>query len=185
MLTLPRRFLVLIALMFWQGGFLFYASVVVPIGQQVLGSHRAQGNITQQVTDYMNLSGGIALLPLAWDCAVGQDPSSRRRYLRWLCWLGMAVGLAALVWLHPQLDAALKSNTRDEYAWFRSAHRWYLWISSIQWGFGIGYVALMLRGWSAEDGTFAKPQAAGEKKCPVVGSSGVAQSPESSADGTH
>ena len=30
-----RRYLVVIALMFWQGGFTFYAAVVVPVGTAV------------------------------------------------------------------------------------------------------------------------------------------------------
>ncbi len=38
MFRLLRRSLVVIALMFWQGGFTFYAAVVVPIGQDVLQS---------------------------------------------------------------------------------------------------------------------------------------------------
>jgi len=31
-ILLARRFLTIAALMFWQGGFTFYAAVVVPIG---------------------------------------------------------------------------------------------------------------------------------------------------------
>ena len=40
-MTTLRRFLGLCALLFWQGGFTFYAAVVVPIAGQVLphGSH--------------------------------------------------------------------------------------------------------------------------------------------------
>jgi hypothetical protein len=45
--------LTLIALFFWQGGFTFYASVVVPIGQEVFGPLR-QGFLTRQVTVYLN-----------------------------------------------------------------------------------------------------------------------------------
>ena len=65
MLTLLRRFLVVSALMFWQGGFLFYASIVVPIGQEVLPTPQDQGFITRHVTKSMNVSGAVALLPLA------------------------------------------------------------------------------------------------------------------------
>ena len=66
MLTLLRRFSVIAALMFWQGGFTFYAAVVVPIGQENLG-HEEQGFITREVTNYLNLAGAAALLLLAWD----------------------------------------------------------------------------------------------------------------------
>src|SRR5260370_16274673 len=72
--TLVRRVLVLAALMFWQGGFTFYAAVVVPVGQDVLGSHLAQGFITRQVTNYLNLAGGLALGILGWE---SKSPSPR------------------------------------------------------------------------------------------------------------
>jgi hypothetical protein len=38
--TVLRRLLLLLALMFWQGGFMFYGAVVVPVGAEALGSHR-------------------------------------------------------------------------------------------------------------------------------------------------
>src|SRR5215468_6101686 len=83
MFILVRRFLVLVALMFWQGGFTFYAAVVVPVGQNELGSHLQQGFITRQVTDYLNLSGAIALFLLGCDVAASRDRSTGRRWARW------------------------------------------------------------------------------------------------------
>ena len=69
-----RRYLVLLALSFWQGGFTFYAAVVVPVGQEVFG-HLRQGFITRQVTVYLNLAGAVALLVLVWDLVAARDPS--------------------------------------------------------------------------------------------------------------
>lgn len=43
----------------WQGGFMFYGGVVVPTGAAVLGSEVEQGFITQSVTNYLNLAGGV------------------------------------------------------------------------------------------------------------------------------
>ena len=63
-MTILRRFLVLIALFFWQGGFTFYAAVVVPVGQQVLHSHLRQGFVTQQVTNYLNLLPGAKIVEM-------------------------------------------------------------------------------------------------------------------------
>jgi len=153
MTTLLRRFLVLAGLMFWQGGFVFYASVVVPVAQTVIG-HTRQGFITRQVTDYLNLSGAVALVPLAWDIAASADPSVSRRRLRWACWLGMGLGLVALLWFHAQLNSLVDADRQLvlDAAAYRPRHRWYLWISTIQWFIAVGYTGLMLRAWREEDG---------------------------------
>src|SRR5437588_13086980 len=107
MAAIFRRFVVLAALMFWQGGFTFYAAVVVPVGQEELGSHLQQGFITRQVTNYLNLSGAAALVLLAWDVLVSRDGSKARRLTRWMAWTGMFVTLVALAWLHQRLEQLL------------------------------------------------------------------------------
>jgi hypothetical protein len=153
MSTLVRRFVVLAALMFWQGGFTFYAAVVVPVGQEELGSHLQQGFITRQVTHYLNLSGAAALILLAWDAAVSRDRSRARRWARWTAWMGMVATLAALVWLHQQLEQLLNLEMRELASpkAFRAGHRWYLWLSTIQWAFGLVYAVFALQAWRAED----------------------------------
>jgi hypothetical protein len=183
MITLLRRFLVLAGLMFWQGGFTFYAGAVVPVGQTVVG-HRQQGFITRQVTDYLNLSGAAALVFFAWDAAVSTDRCVRRRRGIWAAWLGMAVSLALLFWLHERMDERLDPRSLRvlDRPLFQVEHRWYLWLSTFQWACAVAYAVLTIRAWQGEERT--KNLAAGEMKCPVVNSSGVAQSPKSSADGT-
>jgi hypothetical protein len=153
MWTLLRRFLVVAALMFWQGGFTFYAAVVVPVGQDVLGSHREQGFITRQVTNYLNLTGAVALLPLAWDAAVSGDPVARWRRLRWAAWLGMALILGLLVWLHLHMDELLDPEAHRLFnpQLFRVEHRGYLWASTLQWCCSVLYALLALRAWREED----------------------------------
>src|SRR5213082_1434097 len=121
MVLVLRRLVVLAALMFWQGGFTFYAAVVVPVGQSVLGSHRRQGMITRVVTDYLNLTGAVALVPLAWDAAAGG-----RRRGRWLTWAVMAVAQVALVGLHGHLNDLLDPDRAVllDVTAFRAGHRW-------------------------------------------------------------
>jgi hypothetical protein len=151
-MLLLRRYLVLAALFFWQGGFTFYSSVVVPAGQQVYG-HRRQGFITQKVTEYMNLTGAIALAVLVWELVASRDPAPWRRWGRWLCWAGMVVALLWLYWLHGQLDELLVRKgliIRDEEA-FRPQHRLYLWISTVQWAFALLYLLLTLTLWRSQD----------------------------------
>lgn len=55
-----RRLLLLWSLMFWQGGFMFYGGVVVPVSSRILGSDLEQGWITRSVTNYLNVSGAVA-----------------------------------------------------------------------------------------------------------------------------
>src|SRR5438128_7323592 len=82
MLNSLRRLLFLWLLMVWQGGFFFYSAVVVHIGIQLLGDME-QGQITQQVTNWLNLAGVFALTAWAWDIAV-EPSTSRVRRQRWL-----------------------------------------------------------------------------------------------------
>jgi hypothetical protein len=163
---LVRRYVVLVALMFWQGGFLFYSAVVVPIGQQVLYPPSEQGFITRQVTDYLNLSGAFCLALLAWDLLAGRDPLRPRRWGRWSLMLVMAATLGLLAHLHLRLDAQLDPVQRivlyDRE--FYPLHRMYLWTQTVQWGAAMLYVALMVWAWRAED--VNGPSASGNTRSP-------------------
>jgi hypothetical protein len=152
MVTLLRRLLVLIALMFWQGGFTFYASVVVPVAQQQLG-HRGQGFITVEVTNFLNLAGAAAVAVLAWDLAALKERPGLRRNLLWSCWAGMLVTLVLLVRQHMSLAAMMIPANRQltNPSLFSAMHRWYLWLSTFQWVFALGYAGLSLWTWRCED----------------------------------
>lgn len=120
------RFLSVAALAFWMGGFTFYALVVIPAGNRLLGSIE-QGLVTQQVTQWMNLSGVLALAILL--------PGARRT--RWLVgtWFVMAAALAMLFALHPRLDSLIDGSQRavtDETRFYRW-HQAYLAAVTIQW----------------------------------------------------
>jgi hypothetical protein len=149
MATLARRFLVLAALMFWQGGFTFYAAVVVPVGRETIGSR--QSEVTRPVTRYLNLAGAVALVPFAWDVACCRDRTTRRRFVRWGTWAGMALTLAALLWLHPALSARLDAGVSAADDSFHHLHRVYLWVSTVQWACGLVFAGATLRAWRGED----------------------------------
>jgi hypothetical protein len=159
-MILFRRLLLLLLLMFWQGGFTFYASVVVPIGTELLGSARKQGTITRQVTRWMNVAGAVALSAWAWDIAADPAPARNRQRARWLLWFSLALLLAALVWLHPRLDALFDAeNLRVlDLDAFTVLHRWYLWLGAAQWAGGIALILFTLRAW--RDADRASPLAA-------------------------
>jgi hypothetical protein len=154
MVTL-RRYVVLIGLMFWQGGFIFYASVVVPIGTEVLGSPLKQGFITRQVTGWLNVSAAVVLAILAGEMLLGRDAERWRRGTAWACWVGMSACQVVLFRLHSYLDSLMQVRGRivlDPEA-FGYWHRVYLWTHTVQWAFGLVFVALMLMAWRREDAT--------------------------------
>lgn len=143
-----RRFLVLQAFLIWQGGFFFYAVVVVPVGTAVLESAKLQGAITQRTTNWLNAFGVAALTALAWD----QLSSSVRCQRRWLAWWLMALPLAVQIALHPVLDrnfdaAGLAYTDRPTFKYW---HGVYLWATAVHWLAGLAAVWFMLRAWHLE-----------------------------------
>jgi hypothetical protein len=151
-MTLLRRFLVIVALLFWQGGFLFYASVVVPVAQQELGSHLRQGFVTRQVTYFLNLSGAVALAILALELLIA-DGQRWRRWARAILWLAMAAALAALVLLRMHLNSMLDPDRRLvlDREQFYPSHRVYLWVSTFQWACAMLFLWLTVAAWRAVD----------------------------------
>ena len=122
----------------WFGGFTFYVSIVVPIGTDILGSARAQGEITQQVTHWLNLFSAMALAAMMLDGFAW--PKDGWRWIRFASILAMALCLLVLIWLHPQLDDLIDGTRRkirvtDREA-FYATHRLYLWASTLQWAAG-------------------------------------------------
>jgi len=151
-MLLVRRYLAMAALFFWQGGFVFYASVVVPTGQSVLDSHFRQGLITQQVTIWLNISGAIALVAMVWECLAARDRSRWRYWGRIALWLVMLLSLGGLFKVHALLDYMLEQTSYSpDPVEFRLLHRLYLWVQTVQWGAAVVYLALALAAWRNED----------------------------------
>jgi hypothetical protein len=152
-MTLVRRWLLLWALMFWQGGFTFYGGVVVPVGSAVLGSEREQGFIPRSVTNYLNLAGAVALAVWGWDLSAGRALSLGGRRLRWAIWTGLVLSLALLIWLHPRLDELLDPEDVLVLDWhrFRTLHERYLIVSTVRWAGCLLLSALTIRAWRDED----------------------------------
>ena len=151
-MTAIRRYFVVLSLMLWQGGFLFYSAFVVPVGTEILGTAAAQGAITARVTDTLNLCSLPALALLAWDQAVSRDPRKRRTALRWCGW-GIAGGCQiALFVVHQMLDSLMNPDRTYVviHPPFRPLHRIYLWTSTVQWGASLILIWMMIRAWNAE-----------------------------------
>jgi hypothetical protein len=139
-----RRFLVIAAIAFWLGGFTFYAGVAIPMGVEVLGTHRAVGFITQRVTHWLNFAGVVALSIFLANIALGWRASSRvvRRILV-ISWIAMVAIEVELFIMHPMLDRLLITQpVRDilDVDRFDMLHRVYLISTTVQWGFGVVHV---------------------------------------------
>lgn len=139
------RFAALCAFAFWQGGFVFYAGVVVPIGSDELGD-TLQGFITRRVTRSLNVIGLVALALLLVDHLV-HPFQARNKKAFWVLWVLMLGCQTALLILHPMMDLLLEPETVSvlDRRVFRLMHRNYLWTSTILWGASLGWVWLVAR----------------------------------------
>ena len=151
-MTSARRYLVVQALMFWQGGFFFYAAVVVPIGTDVLGSPASQGAITTRVTDALNVIGVVGLAVICWDLALTRDPNARRTAARWWCWAVAIVCQYLLFVIHQILDYFMDAGRTYVVIVppFYRLHGIYLWVSTVTWVSCLLLTWWTLRAWSAE-----------------------------------
>jgi hypothetical protein len=147
-MLLLRRFLVMLALIFWQGGFMFYGAVTLPVIRELFGSEGSF--VTQRVTMGINLAGTIALLVTFFDLYLSPLPSKR---WRWLVWLLMFLPQPVMVWMHHEMSAQMLSRGfRPNFDSFMSNwHRPYLVLSSLQWLVGMICVWQSLRAWREED----------------------------------
>ena len=154
-MTVLRRLALLVTLMFWQGGFMFYGAVVVPVGSHVLGSHRDQGFVTRSVTNYLNGAGAVSLIVWYSDIRSGNMVAPGRRRWRWrfVTWGLLALSLCLQVWLHALLDRQLDLDSFRilDQPLFRSLHSWYLIVSTLQWACCLFLTAGTIAAWREAD----------------------------------
>ena len=151
MISTIRRMVLLVSLMFWQGGFMFYGGVVVPVGAQVLGSETQQGFITQSVTKYLNLIGTVCLV--VWLEHLWHSRRSGVSAAEWGIWCFAAITLIGLTVIHFQMDRILVAETTSvsDPKQFDLLHKMYIGTSSLQWLASLGMLFLALRRWSRQD----------------------------------
>src|SRR5262245_54943571 len=149
-MILTRRFLLILALMFWQGGFMFYGAVVVPVVRSQLEGRPERSTITQHVTQWMNLAGTAAILVSFAD--VWASPLDRKRW-RWIGWLGMALPHPIVVVLHHFMSQqmAVPGFHSSDIASFLTWHRIYLLNNTVQWLSGMVFVVHTIKSWREED----------------------------------
>jgi len=149
-MTIFRRLLLLWLFMFWQGGFMFYGTVVVPISTDVVGSAREQGFITRLVVVALNITNAVVLIAWIWDLIAERQTNLKRR---WAMWAFLVTMLAVLAGLHWEMNALMDVDNQRlvDRAAFRHMHRWYLRLSTVQWAASILFTYWTLQNWRATD----------------------------------
>ena len=148
-MRLFRQFLLLVSLMFWQGGFMFYGGVVVDVGGRILGSETQQGFITQSVTNYLNMAGLVCLL--VWTEQLWYERKRGVTKLEWGMLIVTGVSLAMLAGIHLSMDQSLDSVAVNVInpTRFDINHKLYIGISSLQWLASLALLFLTLQRWNA------------------------------------
>jgi len=152
MIVVIRRMVLILSLMFWQGGFTFYGGVVVPIGGAVLGSDTEQGFITQAVTNYLNLAGAVCLL--FWIEHLWHERKNGVFKMEWLLWAFSVLTLVVLAVTHIQMDKTIDHNSISVLnpKSFDIYHKIYIGTSSLQWAGTICLLFMAMFRWHRQDG---------------------------------
>ena len=152
---LLRRFLWIIAFAFWMGGFSFYGGVVIAVGSRVVAGGEAEfGFITRQVTNWLNLSGGAALVIFLMNLLIDWQMLPRLgRWAIFAIWLGMAAMHGGLLATHPAMDQLLDPESLGirELTRFHRLHKAYILMSSLQWVGSLVLLLLTLWTWRERD----------------------------------
>jgi len=147
------RLATVLAMALWWGGLTFYALFVVPTGVDVLGGETEQGFITQRVSNVINLCGLLALVVLLVHAAASWRSIGRLAKIALsTTWFITAAAQAALLLMHPRLDALLdvSSHTIIEPSPFHRLHELYLIVTTIQWSAGLMHLVAIIAIWSRE-----------------------------------
>jgi hypothetical protein len=155
--TALRRLVVIAAVAWWLGGFTFYAGVAIPMGVEVLGSHKAVGFITQRVTNWLNFGGVIALAILLANMLVSRGAGGKwiRRTML-ITWILMACIEVELISLHPVMDRLITTHPHrmilDDDR-FDLLHHFYLISTTVQWALGVVHVWCVVLCWTFAERT--------------------------------
>jgi len=142
------------------GGLTFYALVVIPTTEHVLGNHRDVGFITQQVTIWLNLSASVPILVLLWNLIADRAfTRGRLRYGLVGTWIMMVVSQIALfvahAWMTRILD--LPKHSIREFDTFELRHNIYEGIVTVQWVAALLHLWLALMVWRIRDRSKLNP----------------------------
>jgi len=161
--VLARRFALICALGLWLGGFALYTGVVIRIGHRHFPD-RQFGFVTGEVTSIVDALSAVALVLAGVNVAL--DWKRLPRGFRWAAGLtgtAMLLTLAGSILIHSKLDTLLDYPARHvrDRALFEPLHERYELFASLQWGFGVLFVGIVLAAWRTLDEGGVGPAASG------------------------
>jgi hypothetical protein len=141
-------FLLWFALLWWQGGFMFYSAIVVHIATDQLDSAFEQGKITARVMLWLNGLGTFTLILMLIDIC--------QRYVQrktmsfpmglWPTWLLMVIAQVGLWKLREDMVAAIDYTegwVQDKTV-FHPLHEWYMRLTTLQWVCSLVYMVWLI-----------------------------------------
>ena len=131
------RLFVLLACATW-GGIFFYASVVVPIGTEVIGSME-QGFITQKVSRIHN---GLSVVFLT---CLGIESIRLQSISLGVASATLAANVLFLTLWHAHLTSNMNFAEHSVPSTFYQQHAVYLWLFAVEWIQGMVISALLFR----------------------------------------
>ena len=138
------RFLWLVGFSLWTGGFVFYASFVIPILRRELGESAI---ITRHVAQIFNWVGVVVLA--FWSFELWMDrPRSKTWRAALVVLLANVIVLGLLFWAYEWVKGG-SQDPGDSSFWF--SHRVYLWLSTLQFLLSVASLAISLRRWREVD----------------------------------
>ena len=145
--SLALRWVALVALSVWFGGFTFYSAVVIPVLDDVMGRAETGSLVTRDVTVTLNRIGAATLA--AWWALLAAERGlgcPRARSGRAGLVLVDTALMGLLFLMHAELGRRLDSGDMTR---FYPLHELYLIASTVQWAANLGLVAVSLWIWRA------------------------------------
>lgn len=152
-MIVTSRILLLIAFSVFWGGITFYTGIVVRVSHDVLTDSMVGGLITQRVTQWLQIAGGVTAVFMLWNAALVTRDSRKYGFTLTACSMILVCSLVGLVIVHSHLDAvidvdAVEISNRDA---FTIGHRRYNQLTTIEWISSLAYLMITVAAWRQVD----------------------------------
>jgi len=152
-LGLAWRFVVVLSLALWLGGFTVYTAVVIRVGHRHFPGGRF-GFVTAEVAAALDLLAAVAALAVSINLALlWKRLDGRLKWSTVATGVSLLLALAAVFVLHAKLDGVLDVQAREirDAARFGTLHEAYEMAATLFWGAGLLHLFCLLAAWRRLD----------------------------------